>query len=355
MHNKRIIVDFDDTLAFTKNRDWENATANTILIEKLNKLSNEGWVIDIFTARGSLSCKTRKEAEEKYGNQIREWLSNHNVNYNMLSFDKPLGAYYIDDKGITPEDFIDTDIRELEGGLSGADIYTDGKLVHKTADNAHLAHAWFSYVNGHLNVPRIDRVVGNTITMEYINHDKDYLNNNTYRALGLIQETLDKMSNMDILENSYTFNDYVNRIEGHVKLAGNIPEFTDTLERLKELDLQPTFSHGDFGVKNMLFKEDELFLIDPILDTFGCTELDVAKFIASLYTGQSPIKSKYHVYNHMACLAIRTLCAFNKFEEDEITTLIKSEIIRVYKYHPDKQFIINKVQQAEADFWRRYE
>lgn len=346
MHNKRLIVDFDDTIAFTKNRDWKNAKPNTDLINKLNKLSKEGWTVDIFTARGSISCKTRYDAEEKYGDQIREWLDDHNVNYNMLSFDKPLGAYYIDDKGITPEDFILTDIRELEGGLSGSDIYTDGKLVHKTADNAHLAHAWFSYVNGYLNVPRIDRVVGQTITMEYIDHDEFYLNNFTYRALGLIQESLDRMSNMDLLENSYTFDDYVKRIEGHIKLAGDIPEFTDTLQRLKELDLQPTFSHGDFGVKNMLFKYDELYLIDPILDTFGCTELDVAKFIASLYINE---------YYDLPCLAIRTLCAFNKFEEDDITTLVKAEIIRVYKYHPDKQFIINKVQQAEADFWRRYE
>lgn len=346
MHNKRLIVDFDDTIAFTKNRDWKNAKPNTDLINKLNKLSKEGWTVDIFTARGSISCKTRYDAEEKYGDQIREWLDNHNVNYNMLSFDKPLGAYYIDDKGITPEDFILTDIRELEGGLSGSDIYTDGKLVHKTADNAHLAHAWFSYVNGYLNVPRIDRVVGQTITMEYIDHDEFYLNNFTYRALGLIQESLDRMSNMDVLENSYTFDDYVKRIEGHIELAGDIPEFTDTLQRLKELDLQPTFSHGDFGVKNMLFKYDELYLIDPILDTFGCTELDVAKFIASLYINE---------YYDLPCLAIRTLCAFNKFEEDDITTLVKAELIRVYKYHPDKQFIINKVQQAEADFWRRYE
>ena len=93
----------------------------------------------------------------------------------------------------------------------------------------------------------------------------------------------------------------------------------------------------------MLFKHDELYLIDPILDTFGCTELDVAKFIASLYINQ---------YDDMTCLAMRALCAYNNFDEEDINILVKSEIIRVYKYHPDKQFILNKVQQAEADFWR---
>jgi len=351
MHNKRLIVDFDDTIAFTKNRDWDNAKANYDLIKKLNTLSDKGWIVDIFTARGSISCKTRLEAEKKYGSQIKEWLKKYNVKYNMLSFDKPLGAYYIDDKGITPEDFIDSDIRELEGGLSGSDIYTDGKLVHKTADNAHLAHTWFSYVQGYLNTPRIDRVVGNTITMEYIEHNETYLNLHTHRALALIQEQLIKMRELDVLENSYTFDDYVNRIAGHIELAGDIPEFTDTLKRLKEIELEPSFSHGDFGVKNMLFhcpllrlsSRDELYLIDPILDTFGCTELDIAKFIASLYINSDD-------YYDITSLAIRTLCVFNNMEEDTLSTLVKAEIIRVYKYHPDKQFIINKVQQAEADF-----
>lgn len=237
----------------------------------------------------------------------------------------------------------------VEGGLSGADIYTDGKLVYKTADNSHLANTWFSHVNGYLNIPRIDKVVGNTITMEYINHDKDYLNHNTYKALGLIQEALDKMSNMSRLKSNYTFNDYIKRIEMHVKLAGDIPEFNKTLEKLKELDLEPTFSHGDFGVKNMLFNEDKLYIIDPNLDTFGCIKLDVAQFISSLYTGQSPVKSEFDKYNHLAHLAMKTLCAFNKFKEDDMGTLIKSEIIKVYKYHPDNKFIISKVQQVDED------
>ena len=38
MYNKRIILDFDDTLAYTSNRDWANAKPNTALIEKCNSL-----------------------------------------------------------------------------------------------------------------------------------------------------------------------------------------------------------------------------------------------------------------------------------------------------------------------------
>ena len=99
-HNKRIVLDFDDTLAFTTNRDFKNANPNIDLIEKTNQLFDEGWQIDIFTARGSLSCKTRKEARQKYEFEIEQWLLEHGVKYNLLSFEKPLAAYYIDDKGI---------------------------------------------------------------------------------------------------------------------------------------------------------------------------------------------------------------------------------------------------------------
>ena len=241
-------------------------------------------------------------------------------------------------------------IRKLKDGLSGADIYTDGNLVYKTANNSDSAYKWFSYVQNYLNIPKISKVVANTITMEYIRHDKTYLNLHTHKALNLIQDQLEKMSKLDVIENGYIFNDYVKRIEMHVKLAKDIPEFANTFQKLKEIKLKPTFSHGDFGVRNMLFKGDQLYLIDPNLDTFGCTKLDVAKFIASLYTGQSPIESKFHEYNSIAYLASRLLCDYNNFEKDILATLIKSEIIRIYKYHPNKQFILNKVQQVEADF-----
>ena len=66
MYHKRIVVDFDDTLAFHQNRKFDEALPNKPLIEKLNKLHAEDWIIDIFTARGSISCKTRNDARIKY-------------------------------------------------------------------------------------------------------------------------------------------------------------------------------------------------------------------------------------------------------------------------------------------------
>jgi len=108
---KSIVVDFDDTLSFTTDRDFKNATPNTPLIDKLNGLYNKGWNIRIFTARGNLSCDSRAEAIFIHKGIMEDWLEKHNVKYHELSFQKPLAEYYIDDKAITPEDFIKKEIK----------------------------------------------------------------------------------------------------------------------------------------------------------------------------------------------------------------------------------------------------
>ena len=339
-HNKRIILDFDDTLAFTTNRDFKNAKPNKELIEKSNALYRDGWQIDILTARGSLSCKTRKEAELKYKPEMVKWLLRHDVLYHNISFNKPLAAYYIDDKGITPEDFINTEIKSLEG-LSGADIYTDGRVVHKTDDRAHEVVEWFNVVkNIDVSGPNVERVVGKTITMEYIDHEEDFFKEHPYYALALIQETLNKFKKIEYKDKA-NFQTYRNRIREHIESC-DIEQ--DVLYALvwEELDNsfwpEESFGHGDFGIKNMLFNNDALTLIDPIPEVFSCTELDIAKFIASLYINEYD--------KEIINLSLRVLCTYNNLREDDINILVRCELTRVIKYHPNKEFIIGLIQDV---------
>jgi len=337
-YHKRVIVDFDDTLAFTTNRDWMGAKPNKPLIAKLNKLHNEGWQIDIFTARGSLSCKTRKEAEEKYLDSMLMWLLKHNVKYDIVSFNKPLGAYYIDDKAITPEDFVNVNIEQLEGGLSGSDIFTDGKLVHKQDDNAHDVKTWFGQV-GSAHVPVVDRIVGNTLTMEYVPHDKEYFANNPYVALGLVQEKLEMFKTIYDYPTA-TFDDYVQRICAHAIGSDYVSELDKLVlsKLLYQIPLTPGFGHGDFGVTNLLFNNDKLKMIDPITETFTCTELDVAKFIASLYI------NKYS--SDLIDLAYNTLSVFNNIPTHVLDLFISTELTRIVKYHPDKEFVMEQIRNV---------
>ena len=60
VHSKTLVFDFDDTISFTKNRDWENAEPNLPLIQKIQELYTKGWKIIIATSRGNLSCATRQ-------------------------------------------------------------------------------------------------------------------------------------------------------------------------------------------------------------------------------------------------------------------------------------------------------
>lgn len=335
MYHKRIVVDFDDTLAFHQSRKFDSARPNEVLINKLNHLYDQGWQIDIFTARGSISCSTREEAREKYESSIVAWLKKYNVKYNMLSFDKPLAAYYIDDKGIMPEDFLEVDIRELEGGLSGTEIYTDGKVVHKQDPAAHATREWFeqaAIVN--IKTPNVHRVVGETITMDYIDNDEDYFYDNFHMALGIVQTQLDKLKGLKV-NDDLEYVSYLKRIEDHADNAynhGGHTIFSDNVARLYEYDLKRTFSHGDFGIKNILFKDCSATLIDPICGVFGCTELDAAKFIASLLINKYDMDKVVKSFKYMALA--------NDINKDMLSALVGAEITRVYKYHPNKDFIM---------------
>lgn len=180
-HSTTVIVDFDDTLAITLNRDWENAKPNQPLIDKLVQLKGSGWTVHVVTARGQLSCKGDSDAaDKKYRTQIEKWLDTHGVPYDSLSFQKKLGAYYIDDKGITPEDFIERVSRvPLKGGWSGATVVRDmhTNTVLKTAKNTANAVLWYNgaeqNMGGKFYVPKIHTVIGDTIRMEYIeDHSK---------------------------------------------------------------------------------------------------------------------------------------------------------------------------------------
>jgi len=170
--------------------------------------------------------------------------------------------------------------------------------------------------------------------MDYIENDSDYFIHNPYKALAMVQEALDAFDKIN--ETKFlTFDDYIARIVSHAQLA-NLEPFNDVIEKLAPIELSYGYCHGDFGIKNMLFSKDSMYLIDPIPNVFGCRELDIAKFIASLIINRYTSREQD--------LAINTLLAYNHWiDKYELLTLTAAEVIRVYKYHPDKDFIIQCV------------
>lgn len=101
-----IVIDLDDTISFTENRDFKNSKPYKEVINKINELYDKGKKIIIFTARGGKSCKTLEEKELKYRTITEEWLKEHNVKYHELMFGKPNADYYVDDKNMSIEEFL---------------------------------------------------------------------------------------------------------------------------------------------------------------------------------------------------------------------------------------------------------
>lgn len=333
---KRIVCDIDDTISITTNRDWKNAKPIQEVINKINEFYDLGWEIYLCTARGYLSCNgDRKEADIKYRAQIEEWLKIHNVKYHVLTFEKILAQYYIDDKSLTPQQFTEINIKQLKSGWSGAHIELRDNKVYKTHSNSLLTCEWYDIAKSFFNVPKIYSLIGETICMEYIENDEQIKMN----------EVVDIFKNMKQIpahEDSSDFSSYIERIKNHSKLANN--QFDDIVKILsmdnyvQTMNKCKSFCHGDFSYDNILHNNEKLYLIDPIYEpkSYSSWLLDVSKFLFSL-----KYKNKIVEYNYVFSMIARNLLKNdnNIYETrvacDLLKLLIKSQAIRVYKYAPD--------------------
>jgi hypothetical protein len=90
--------DLDETLCSCEGENYELAYPIVSRIDFVNKLFESGHIIKIFTARGS---KTGIDWTAVTLKQLSRW----EINYHELIFGKPYADYYIDDKGISDQDF----------------------------------------------------------------------------------------------------------------------------------------------------------------------------------------------------------------------------------------------------------
>ena len=103
----KYIVDIDGTICNpVPDGKYENATPIASHIEKINKLYDEGNQIIYLTARGmgrygDNADLARKMFYELTSNQLKGW----GCKYHKLMLGKPSGDYYIDDKGISANEF----------------------------------------------------------------------------------------------------------------------------------------------------------------------------------------------------------------------------------------------------------
>jgi carbamoyl-phosphate synthase large subunit len=92
--------DLDGTICTkTEKTSYYDAVPFDEMVNKINRLYDEGHTIKVYTARGGLTRKDWRALTER---QLSEW----GVKHHELIMGKPAADYYIDDKAIHPNDFL---------------------------------------------------------------------------------------------------------------------------------------------------------------------------------------------------------------------------------------------------------
>ena len=321
MHQNRIVIDLDDTISMTITRDWENAEPIWDVINRVNYLYDMGWEVVILTARGQLSCKgDYKAADKKYRSMIELWLNKHGVKYHTLSFEKPLATYYIDDKAMRPDEFVDLEIRNIKSGWSGAEIQKRGDRIYKTHNAAPDAAKWYLKAGSLVNVPKIHSLIGTTLCMEYL---KD--NDTPFK----LDEVIAVINTFALASGCGSdFSDYIQRVKSHCDLHNNYHYVIDKLEeRAEYYNTKRSFCHGDLSIENIIMTGNGMYLIDPLYFENGYSSflLDVSKMLCS-----------FRLHNRMFEYEIfLRKWIKNTSYQYELKLLELTHFIRILKYAPD--------------------
>ena len=325
-YDKRIIIDFDDTISIAFDRGWDNASPNMGVVNKINILYEKGWEIWILTARGQLSCQgNSKAADKKYRKIIEAWLQKYDVKYHTLSFDKTLATYYVDDKAMSPEAFVKLDITDIKTGWSGAEIQRRGDRIYKTHKNAIDAAKWYAKAAPLINVPKIHSLIGETLCMEYLQSNGENFK---------IDDIIGMINTFSMGPAQGVFPLYLEKLKAHCDYHNDYHEIIDFLEKdLDYFDVEKSFMHGDLSIENIITTDNGAYLIDPLWseDQYSSYLLDISKMMCSLA-----------LHGRMFERDIFFNKCLKEFDINGVTihALVMAHYIRILKYAPNK--IISK-------------
>lgn len=112
-----LVVDLDNTITIEEKLvSYPEKKPNKILIEKLWLYKKNGFKIIISTARRMKTCSNDEASViANIGEVTMAWLKKHNVPFDGIKFGKPFAenGFYIDDKSIRPDEFVDQSYEEL--------------------------------------------------------------------------------------------------------------------------------------------------------------------------------------------------------------------------------------------------
>jgi len=101
---KIFIFDIDNTICYTKKKNYSLAKPKKKIIKLINLLKTKGHVIKLFTSRymgrhNDNFKLVKKKYYRKTLNQVKKW----KIDFDVLLMGKPSYDYFIDDKALNPK------------------------------------------------------------------------------------------------------------------------------------------------------------------------------------------------------------------------------------------------------------
>jgi len=98
MERLNVYVDIDGTICESVGLGYDKATPIQKAIDKVNKMYDQGHVVTLYTARGTVTGKNWRFLTQ---DQLKAW----GVKYSELKFGKPDWDIYIGDKAVNATDW----------------------------------------------------------------------------------------------------------------------------------------------------------------------------------------------------------------------------------------------------------
>lgn len=349
------VFDLDDTICRHDNRAYSTASPIMPTIEKIKRLKKDGWEIIIYTARGQHSCNGNLPLiEERNRLTVEIWLKEHDVPYDRIVFGKPLGDIYVDDKGISLENFLASDCQKFKGN-SGSQIYRIGDTIIKKCKNASDQAKWYKEAAAMgVNVPEVYSVVLNGIYTNFIQGESGASRNIDKSDLCKLLSTVMLFS---LKKKGYFFSTEAlsRRVKEHLSTTRSGHDFNQLFTYLKTNSEyyrdNSSMCHGDLSLSNTIFADDRVFLIDPIIsENYSSYLMDLAKIRFSLDDGECFLNTE-NFQNYAPALAEMDLILSENQILEKITALEATYWLRLLKYTEDperKAVAINKAKELEG-------
>lgn len=338
----RIVFDIDDTISRVRTKgDYANAEELTDVTDQIRSLKRQGHTIILHTARGMVSCGGDPEAARKKNETIlKTWLSEHDVPYDEIWWGKPYADLYVDDKGVSLDDFKAEAIEYMQG-FSGAEVVKIGKMVIKTAENAEKQAKWYKETEERknvrkwrFNVPEVLSCNFGRLTMRLVEGKKatEIDRREMWRVTRAVIDKVLKAFKKEILEGENDVDWYKDYVGSRAEEIGIDREKVEQdIERTRDLLKVRTYCHGDLSMSNIIVEGEQITLIDPSQKEVSSWLLDVSKYWASAKGLDAIIsgRSKWKPDSHTGVMLINYLSP----EECEAAHLLeRGHWIRVARY-----------------------